>query len=94
VCVYVPDLTLEIWIRRTQEMRNPRETILSIDSEEHSLPLALSWFLTPDGLVLPEFPSFLSLSLSLSRTRARTHTHMCVCVCVCVCVRVSVFVCA
>ena len=47
----LPDLTLEVWIRRTQEILNTRETILSIDSEDRSLPKALTWFLTSTGHV-------------------------------------------
>lgn len=45
----VPDLTLEVWLRRTVDAFNPRETIISIDSEVKSLENAVSVFLSPYG---------------------------------------------
>ena len=47
----VPDLTLELWLRRTIDALNPRETLVSIDSEVKSQENALSIFLTPTGQI-------------------------------------------
>ena len=49
----LPDLTLELWVRRTVPAArgNPRETLVSADAEAQPLHHALSWFLTSDGLL-------------------------------------------
>jgi hypothetical protein len=47
----VPDLTVEVWLRRTVDAFNQRETLVSIDSEAKSQENAISVFLTPKGEV-------------------------------------------
>ena len=39
----LPDFTMEMWVQRTADFFNSRETLLSLDSEVASLPLALSY---------------------------------------------------